>query len=62
MEIAKRMRKSDRYKNEVKTEVKTEEEARTVQPSLQLSRAAHRSDEFYENVRRKKMENIMNSE
>jgi len=47
LEIAKRMRKSDRYKQEVKTEEKIEEESKTAQHSLQLSRAAHRSDEFY---------------
>jgi hypothetical protein len=47
LEIAKRMRKSDRYKQEVKTEEKIDEESKIAQQSLQLSRAAHRSDEFY---------------
>ena len=66
MEIAKKMRRSESSNREVKTDKEDQPESegryKTDQNSLLLSRAKNRSQDFYESIRRKRIEDIVNSE
>ena len=59
------MRRSDSYRAELQRELEEKEQAVRAESSqsiLQLSRAHNRSQDFYQNLRRKKIEDILNSE
>ena len=63
LEIAKRMRRSESHRNEVQAENEhAEKKHRIDQGSLLLSRAQNRSQDFYEGIRRRRIEDIVNSE